>query len=781
MAGVLAAACTAQTAESPAEAVVFTADIGPESKAEVSSGKVKWEAGDRVAVSDGVSCEVVTLNAADISTDGSSAKLRTISLQPSPAAFYAVFPASRFVSVSSGSVRLSSSSSQTEATQKPAVSTCKGNERVFRFRNVSSMLKFDTASAFSKAVLSSPDGTVAAALSVSPETGISSAKQDKASSATYTPASPTAGTHYIELAQGETLPGFTIDLYDSSGKISGRFTYSSSLSTSRGKIFTISNFDSRTTKPEPEVTTYVKVTSAPADWAGRYLLVLENGANAKVWGGKDAAGSYVSATVKDSRIQYASGMAILEVSAISGGWAVRIAEGWNKGSYISGSSGSNKTNFGTTPSPNSLEFTGGSAKITSNTSVMRFNKDADMFRYYKSSSYSSQQPVQLYRADSFTPGPTVTTGAASSITSSGAALEGSWAGAGEPTYEHRIEYGRSATNLDQVVYYNGTTGPSGSFKLQVSGLASNTTYYYRAAVQVGTTDHYGEVKSFKTLAGPDPYSGKGWAELPAIYDADGNGVCDKDNTLYYAKHVTSGSEKGPDGKPARNYTVCYSSEHHCPLWVAAPRHSMYVGSAGRTDAYKRDPDIPSGIQLSSKSTGGGCNKGHMLGSAERTSSSAMNSQVFYYSNIAPQNSTSFNTGGGAWNNLEEFVSSKVCADTLYEVVGCYFEKFTDDYGNVSNPSRIEFGGRKDVSKPTMFYYALLRTKSGNSHKAVTDCSASELQCAAFVISHTMGKGHKPQARDMMSISDLEALTGVSYFTNVPNAPKTSFSASDWGL
>ena len=33
----------------------------------------------------------------------------------------------------------------------------------------------------------------------------------------------------------------------------------------------------------------------------------------------------------------------------------------------------------------------------------------------------------------------------------------------------------------------------------------------------------------------------------------------------------------------------------------------------------------------------------------------------------------------------------------------------------------------------------------------------------------------------MSVSDLEKITGFTYFPNVPNAPKGSFSASDWGL
>ncbi len=272
----------------------------------------------------------------------------------------------------------------------------------------------------------------------------------------------------------------------------------------------------------------------------------------------------------------------------------------------------------------------------------------------------------------------------------------------------------------------------------------------------------------------------GWFELPSEADVDADGRDDRNTTYYYAHHLCAGGERNAQRTAtARNYSVCFSSEHHCPMWVAAPRHSMYVGDSGRSESYKKDPQIPSDIQLSSKSTGGGCNKGHMLGSAERTCSKETNKQVFYYSNIAPQYSDTFNTGGGAWNNLEDHIDDLVCRDTLYEVVGCYFERYTDKYGNTANPAKISYGGRSDVSRPTMFYYALLRTKSGNSGKSVKDCSADELQCAAFVICHEQEKGHKPESRDIISIKELEALTGFSYFDNVPNAPKNVVNASDW--
>ena len=110
--------------------------------------------------------------------------------------------------------------------------------------------------------------------------------------------------------------------------------------------------------------------------------------------------------------------------------------------------------------------------------------------------------------------------------------------------------------------------------------------------------------------------------------------------------------------------------------------------------------------------------------------------------------------------------------------------YTDSQGATKTiePATIQFGGRSDVSMPTMFYYVLIRTKRGNTGKALKDCAASELQCAAFVRPHTNDmKGVSVSSADLMSVTDLEALTGVTYFPNVPNAPKSTLVASDWGL
>ena len=67
-------------------------------------------------------------------------------------------------------------------------------------------------------------------------------------------------------------------------------------------------------------------------------------------------------------------------------------------------------------------------------------------------------------------------------------------------------------------------------------------------------------------------------------------------------------------------------------------------------------------------------------------------------------------------------------------------------------------------------------------KALKDRAASEIQCVAFVRSHNNDlKGQKVTAKEMMSVADLEKITGFTYFPGVPNAPKTTFNKADWGV
>ncbi|MBO7643500.1 MAG: DNA/RNA non-specific endonuclease [Bacteroidales bacterium] len=272
---------------------------------------------------------------------------------------------------------------------------------------------------------------------------------------------------------------------------------------------------------------------------------------------------------------------------------------------------------------------------------------------------------------------------------------------------------------------------------------------------------------------PDPngLADFGWFELPAQTDKNADGRDDV-NTDYYYSHTMRA-----DAPRIRNFSSCYSKSKLHPVWVAAPMHNCYIGSSGRNDAYKNDPAIP----FDQAPKWSGYTRGHMLGSSDRTVSKETNKQVFYYSNIGAQLQSGFNTGGGAWNNLESVTDGQWCSDTLYQVIGCIFQRFTTKDGNITVYPKTVSTSPGVSSIPTAWYKVLLRTKKGNTGKRVDQCSASELKCAAFILPHFSNAGHKPTANDLYTVEQLEALTGLTFFVNVPNAPKSTVTASDWGL
>ena len=263
----------------------------------------------------------------------------------------------------------------------------------------------------------------------------------------------------------------------------------------------------------------------------------------------------------------------------------------------------------------------------------------------------------------------------------------------------------------------------------------------------------------------------GWAELPAER---------ADDDLYYTRHLF-GAKEG-DAEAMRNYSACYSRRHRCPVWVAAPLHPSYRAEAGRTDRFRFDPTLPVDAQPLLRNSYGDYTRGHLLGSVERTVTREANAQTFYASNIAPQLGRGFNAANGAWNNLEIFVDRQICADTLYVVTGCLFADYTDAGGRTIEASATH--NKNDgaaVAVPTAYYKALLRTRAGDTGRRAADCKSSELKCAAFVVGHYDAKGRKPSAADMMSVAELERLTGETFFANIPAAPKHAAAARDWGL
>ena len=159
---------------------------------------------------------------------------------------------------------------------------------------------------------------------------------------------------------------------------------------------------------QPSSYSYIKVMEAPSDWSGEYILVYEDSSTeGYVWTGLNTANCYVSKTISDNTIMD-DGFVTLTVAPMTGGYSIRIKGGTNNNKYIYGTSGSNGISFGNNPSLNTISYESNSSKIVSNTSVLRYNSSASVFRYYKSSTYTEQQPIQLYKKTAATSTPTHT-------------------------------------------------------------------------------------------------------------------------------------------------------------------------------------------------------------------------------------------------------------------------------------------------------------------------------------------------------------------------------------
>lgn len=152
---------------------------------------------------------------------------------------------------------------------------------------------------------------------------------------------------------------------------------------------------------------YVKVTSAPVDWSGTYLIVYESSSTSGlILKGSAIANSNngVSVTISSGTIANTTDVAANEFTIVSktGGYSIQGRDG----NYIGGTSGDNVLNFGTSDSYiNTITYdsSNSSVLIKCNTSVLRYNTGSSLFRYYKAASYSNQSAIQLYKKTSGSP------------------------------------------------------------------------------------------------------------------------------------------------------------------------------------------------------------------------------------------------------------------------------------------------------------------------------------------------------------------------------------------
>ena len=372
---------------------------------------------------------------------------------------------------------------------------------------------------------------------------------------------------------------------------------------------------------------------------------------------------------------------------------------------------------------------------------------------------------------------------------------------GDPmlTWELKITDGNDFCTAVKKV---GFVGNNFSIKFD----ANDNDYERIARATITFSD--GFTKSFEMrqlVATENPDYDRAWTEQPAFQQG---------SSLVHKTYYTTLNDK----RRVRNFSICYDTDKMCSRWVAYPAHNVYTSgrdyevggtTAGRTNAWAFDdavtqykyssnwsnayeivskydasidtydtytlPIIPQSKQaniVGSNGFGYGYARGHMLPSADRYNTWNTNAQTCYATNIMVQD---YDFNSASWGTLENKVRTKVCADTLYVVVGTLFE----------NSTKINKNGR-NISVPSHCFKMLLRTKSGSSKKNIADVkSADELMCIGFIFENNATGANTELKNAAVSVAEIERRSGFKFYQNldpsIADQVKSQNNFSAWGF
>ena len=206
------------------------------------------------------------------------------------------------------------------------------------------------------------------------------------------------------------------------------------------------------------------------------------------------------------------------------------------------------------------------------------------------------------------------------------------------------------------------------------------------------------------------------------------------------------------------YTVSFNSDWNIPNWVAYELTKEEVaGDEPRSEHFLPDPEI-SNCPTTDDYKNSGYDRGHMAPAGDMKWSATAMKESFYLSNICPQN---HNLNSGDWKSLEEHLRAMANQyDKVY--IAC---------GPIVSTSPKSIGKEHKVTVPAAFFKAVLRQK-GDSWSAI-----------GFMFSNEAG--HKNLSTYAMSIEDLQIVTDLDFFYNLPDnieeQVEATYFLSDWDL
>ena len=203
------------------------------------------------------------------------------------------------------------------------------------------------------------------------------------------------------------------------------------------------------------------------------------------------------------------------------------------------------------------------------------------------------------------------------------------------------------------------------------------------------------------------------------------------------------------------YTVSFNSELNLPNWVAWElTPEKLVEREGRTNKFEPDPDIrPEADAVTTDDyKGSGYDRGHMCPAADNRWHWRAMIQSFYMTNICPQ---THKLNGGDWKELEDKCRNWAQQEgSVYIVCGPLLDP---------NVEHKTIGSDHRVTVPERFYKVVL-------------CTACKTPRAiGFVFKND--KGNHPLSYYACSVDEVESLTGIDFFPNLPDEIETVVEAN----
>ena len=202
-----------------------------------------------------------------------------------------------------------------------------------------------------------------------------------------------------------------------------------------------------------------------------------------------------------------------------------------------------------------------------------------------------------------------------------------------------------------------------------------------------------------------------------------------------------------------------NSINDLPNWVAySLTKQETTGAYSRENTFYPDPQVKGDPVITKDYSNSGYDRGHMAPAADMKWSEKAMRESFYMTNICPQNQS---LNRGDWNDLEE-----LARDWAYK----YNEVFIACGPIVTDPHHT-IGQTRKIVVPSAFYKVFLRKKG------------STWSCIGFVFPNQSGS--RPLMTYVMSINEIEQMTGIDFFYHLPDEIEDSIenndSFADWTI